>query len=238
MRVVTTCNKEGFDAYGHRLLDGWKHWPREAELHWYTEGFDLPETPGVRAIPMDHLQALSSFKRHHFKYRPPNYLYDVVRFSHKVYAAVDGLSTYNGLGVWLDADCVTYRDIPPDYLRSLLTKDAYIGLFQRAGTYSETGLWIVDCSHPQHQSFMQTWQDFYDSGAFASLGGWTDCHTLDATIRKFTKADFIKVTNLSGEHADNMHPMSKVDLGRYIDHCKGRRKVAGVSPENPHRAAA
>ena len=236
MRVVTTCHKDGFEQYGHRALAGWKHWPKSAELHWYTEDYDIADTPGVVAVPNRHLQALQDFKRKHGGYRPPNYLWDVVRFAHKVFAAIDALAGYKGIGVWMDADCVTYRDIPEGMVEALLERDAYIGIFGRRGMYTETGFWVMDCSHPQHEAFLSTWQEWYDSGAFRTLGGWTDCHTLDATIRKFR--DAIKVTNLSGEFADDMHPMAKVELAKYLDHTKGPRKLSGASPENQYREAA
>jgi len=218
------------------MIDGWKHWPRDAELWWYTEDYDVPETAGVKTVPVSHLQQLTDLKRRYGKYVPPAYIWDVVRFSHKVFAAIDALSDYRGIGVWLDADCVTHNDIPDGYIENMLEKESYIGIFRRDGMYTETGFWVMDCSHPVHNDFLQTWAGWYDSGGFATLGGWTDCHTLDATIRKFKGQ--IKVTNLSGEHSSNMHPMSQVDLAKYIDHCKGPRKLEGFSPENAHREAA
>jgi len=238
MRVVTTCSGHGFREYGHRVLEGWRLWPRTAELRWYTEGYSIPETPGVEAVPLEHNQSLQNFKRKFGRYVPPGYLWDIVKFSHKVFAAIDGLSDYDGIGVWLDADCVTTKTIPDGMIEGLLERDAYIGVFQRAGLYTETGLWVVNCAHPQHRAFMSMWQEWYESGGFKTLQGWTDCHTLDATIRKFSKAGLIKVTNLSGEYGNDPHPMAKVPLAEYLDHCKGRRKIAGISPENQYRTAA
>jgi hypothetical protein len=34
-----------------------------------------------------------------------------------------------------------------------------------------------------------------------------------------------------------MHPLSKIELGKYIDHCKGARKEKGFSPENHARVS-
>lgn len=237
MRVVTTCHKIGFEAYGHRMMDGWKFWPCESELWFYTEDFDVVG-PKVSSIPNTKIQSLQAFKAKYQNYRPVSYLYDVVRFSNKVYAAYDALFEYKGLGVWLDADCVTYKQIPDGYIENLLPKGKYMALFKRDGLYSETGFWIVDCSHPQHQSFLNMWVEWYESGAFKELGNWTDCEMLDATIRKFEKANLIETASLSGQFGREMHPMAKVDLAQYIDHCKGGRKAQGMSPENQFRAAA
>ena len=232
MRVVTTCNEAGFKEYGFRVIDGWHHWPRDAELHWYVEGFDLPETEGIKQKSVEYIHQLANLKRRYSSYIPPSYMWDVVRYAHKVFAAVDGFRNYGGIGVWMDADCVTFKDIPAGFFEEQLGR-SYIAIFNRT-SYTETGLWIVDCSHDLHQEFMETWASWYESDAFSTIpGGWTDCHTLDATIRKFK--DAITVTNLSGDHADDIHPMSYSRIGEYIDHCKGPRKASGISPENPNR---
>jgi hypothetical protein len=231
MRLVTTCNAEGFERYAHRILEGWKYWPADTELWWYTEGFTIPNKPdGIVEISTDKLQGLQAFKLKHGKFRPPNYLFDVVRFSHKVYAAVDALSDYKGVGVWMDADCVTRKPIPPGFIENSLGRD-YMAMFKRRGMYTETGFWIADCSHEQHREFLSTWVEWYDSGAFKDLANWTDCETLDATVRIFEKAGLIKTGSLSGEFEKEMHPMAKSVIGAYIDHTKGDRKDLGYSPE-------
>lgn len=236
MRVVTTCHKAGFEQYGHRCLEGWKHWPN-GELWWYAEGYDLPETERVRAVDIGTLSDLSEFKQRHRHYVTPAWEWDIVRFSHKVYAARHALRDYDGIGVWLDADCVTYRDIPEGYIEGLLG-DAYMALFKRTGYHTETGFWIVNCGHEKHREFFDTWVQWFDAGSFKGLQQWHDCTTLDATVRKFEKAGHIKTVSLSQGYEKEMHPQAKSDLAKYIDHCKGPRKGEGISPENQHRKAA
>jgi hypothetical protein len=234
MRIVTTCHKAGFEEYGHRLLETFKHFPQGTELWWYTEGYNLPKTDGVVEISLDKLYDLQAFKLRHANFVPPNYLFDVVRFSHKIYAAVDALMDYKGIGAWLDADVLALKDIPPNYLESHLRK-AYIACFKRKGMYTETGFWIADCSHEQHQAFMSTLVEWYDSGVFKTLPIWTDSEVFDATVRRFEKNGLISTVSMSGAYEHDMHPMAKVDLAQYLDHCKGARKAAGFSPENANR---
>lgn len=230
MKVVTTCHKAGFERYGHRVLETWRLWPETAELHFYTEGFDLPETPRVVAHRVEDLPELCAFKAKHGHYKAPNYLFDVVRFSNKVYAACDALKDHKGVGVWLDADCVTRKPIKPGFIEWHLG-GTYLAMLKRAGMYTETGFWVMDCAHEAHSDFLQTWRAWYDTDSFKSLPNWTDCEALDATVRKFEKAGRITTTSLSGQYEKEMHPMAKIELGKYIDHCKGGRKELGYSPE-------
>ncbi len=237
MRCVTTASKEGLAEYGHRSLDGRKYWPGGTEFIWYTEGYKSPVEHGWREL-LD-IKAFVEWKAKHIGYRAPDYRFDVVKFAHKVFAAADAFYDYDGIGVWLDADCVTYAQIP-DGLIEKQVEDAYIACYQRTGLYTETGLWIMDCSHPEHKAFLDYWRDLYHSEGYRQLPHWHDCLTLDATIRHF--GDRIKVNNLSGPFSKHMHPQAMTELGRYIDHGKGARKIEGRSPENrfreEHEAAA
>ncbi len=234
IRVVTTCHKDGYEMYGLRFVQGWQHWPMDAELYWYVEGFMPPPMPRTTLIPTSKVEGLETFKQRFTHYVPVAWNWDVVRFSNKVYAVADAFRDFKGIGVWLDNDCVTFKDISSEYIKSLLPKGSYMAMFKRTGMATETGFWVMDCSHPEHEGFLATWQNWYDSNSFKDLPEWHDCYTLDATVRLFEKRDLIKTHSLSAGHEKDMHPLCKVELGTYIDHCKGRRKIKGYSPENPH----
>jgi len=226
MRLVTSCTGQHFKDYAYRLFDSFKHFPAGTELWWYTEGFSLPQQDGIVQIDIASLGELGEFKERYADYKAPNYMFDVVRFSNKVFAACDALKDYQGVGGWIDADCVILKDIPDGFVEGHL-QDAYIALLQRKGMYSETGFWLMDCTNPVHRDFLRMWAEWYRSDAFKTLVNWTDCETLDATIRRFKK-DGLKVTSLSGEHAKESHPLRKIELGKYISHLKGQRKYTGV----------
>jgi len=241
MRVVTTANKDGLEAYGQRWLDSRKHWPASAEFWWYTEGYELPlqkdekSKPSIVRKDFAELPEFVQWKERHKDYKPPNWEFNVVGYAHKVFAAIDALYDYDGIGVWCDADCETFRKIMPGVLEQELG-DAYLACYQRNGYHTETGFWLMDCSKPGHQAFLDAWQAWYLTDSFKQLSVWHDCQTLDATIRHFKGQ--MEVKNLSGEFANDMHPMALTELGKYIDHCKGQRKIKGRSPENKHRTAA
>jgi hypothetical protein len=236
IRVATTCHKAGYEMYGLRFVQGWSNWPTDAELYWYQEGFQSPPMLNTTLIPTSKVEGLENFKRRFTHYIPVSWQWDVVRFSNKVYAAVDAFMDFKGIGVWLDADCVTFNPISADYLRSLIPAGCYMAMFKRTGMATETGFWVMDCSHPEHQAFLETWRSWYDGNHFKDLPEWHDCYTLDATVRLFERKGLIKTHSLSGEFEKDMHPICKVELGKYIDHCKGKRKIDGRSPENLNRS--
>lgn len=236
MRVVTTASAGGLADYGYRWLDSRVNWPDGTDFVWYTEGYDLPAGyPDVRTKDLGKLKQFMEWKARHAFYLPPSWRWDVVRYAHKVFAACDALDGYDGVGVWLDADCVTFAKIPDGLLEEQVA-DCYLAHYGRTGHYSETGLWIVNCAHEAHKSFLTAWRNIYLSGRFRQLHEWHDCCTLDATIRRFVADDRIATRNLSGEFARDMHPQALSELGAYIDHCKGPiRKRTGRSQENPRR---
>lgn len=66
--VVTTCNSEGYDRYGRRMIESCdRHFPDDVALWVYAEGFK-PEVPSKRVIAVDLLQScpdLVAFKERH-----------------------------------------------------------------------------------------------------------------------------------------------------------------------------
>jgi hypothetical protein len=207
-------------------------WPKDTEFIFYTEGFEIPPTERLTQKDFRDITDFSDWKLRHSAYIAPSWQYDVVRYSHKVFAAIDALYDYDGVGVWLDADCVTYKLIPEGLIEKQLN-GCFMACYQRTGMYTETGMWIMDCSHPEKKAFLDFWRAIYFTERYKDLLQWHDCMTLDACLRYFRNR--VTVHNLSGEHAKAMHPQALSELGKYIDHCKGPRKIKGVSHENKHR---
>lgn len=230
MRVVSTAPKHALETYLPKWLEARKNWPRGTEFKFYREGFDV-DCPGKDLSEIPELQA---FKRRHQGFVSPDWRFDVVRFANIAFAVYDGLYDYDGIGLRLDADAVTYKKIPKGLIEKQLG-DAYLACYQRAGAYTETGLFIVNCAHPKHKEFMDTFRDWYLSDKFKKFNtGWHDCIAFDYAI----KLTGVPVVNLSGEFSKLAHPQAASELGRYIDHQKGARKALDRSPENKFRKAA
>ncbi len=242
--AVTTFNHRGFEEYGHRCIETFKNWPKGSRLLVYADGVkvDPSERIEVRDLATS-CPSLRSFKNRFKEYRPKSWEFDVVKFSHKVFAAVHGLTDWTGLGVWLDADCVTYNEIPDGYLQSLIPDNRYMAFFGRQRMYTETGFWMVDCAHSRHKDFMTEFVKFYTSGEIVKMPQWHDCVAIDHVRRNF-ESEGLRNQNLTksleigieGGSEKEMHPMAFSELGKYIDHCKGNRKKNGFSPENRIRA--
>lgn len=227
MRVVTTAPKGA--AYAQRWLDSRKNWPTDTEFLFYTEGYEV-DCPGkdFRDLP-----EFSEWKLKHSRYRHPGWQWNVVGYAHKVFAACDAFYDYDGIGVWLDADCVTYKPIPEGLIESQVA-EAYMAIYARQGLYTETGFWVMNCAHPAHKDFCDKWRAWYFGERYKKLPMWHDCMTLDMNLRQTG----VPVKNLSEGAEKTMHPMAVTELGQYIDHCKGPRKVLGYSPENKHHQEA
>ena len=251
MRVITTANRDGFAQYGQRWIDSVGNWPSGTEFFWFTEGYTLPYTPREQQMieqvgagsrdgwierrEVNAIEDFAAWKLRHAGYVPPSWKFNVVGYSHKMFAFMEATKDYDGVAVWLDADCVTYREIPPGTIEATV-KDAYIAHYGRTGRWTETGLFVVDCSHPAHADFWAFVREVYLNDHYRVMHHWTDCFVLDAAIKKFTGTGQIVANNLSGDKEKFGHPMAMTELGRYVDHCKGsERKEAGRSPENKFR---
>lgn len=228
IKFVTTCHKQGFDDYGHRLLAAHEFLP--GELVWYTEGYSVPCT----SVDLETLKDLQDFKARHRHFKPPSFTMDVVRFSHKVFAAIDAMSEHDDLAVWIDADVIPYKPMPEEYVRSQLPEGCYIAMFKRADNYSECGYWVVDCKHAGHKQFMDALRRMYVDDAFIDLPEWHDSYLVDVIVRNLEKARVIKSHSLTDKRAEKAeHPMALSDIAKYVDHTKGPdRKKNGYSPEN------
>ncbi len=248
MRIVTTAHKAGFLQYGQAWLDSRKHWPAGTEFYWYTESYALPHQPDelqmieqagagstagwIERCDCNDIADFVAWKLKHARYVAPAWKYDVVAYAHKVFAFAEATRDYKGIAVWLDADCVTYRDVPAGLIEKQV-EGAYLARYERPGRWTETGLFIVDCAHPLHVDFWEWMRNVYLEERYKVLHHWTDCFVLDAAIRAF--GERIAVVNLSGDKSDHAHPMAVTELGQYIDHKKGPRKAMHASPENRHR---
>lgn len=227
MKVFTSFSQALYDAYAHRVVESFKNWPAEAKLIIYSEDMKGEDSERIEWRDLN-FPDLVRFKA----CAPPsdaNYRWQAARFANKVWAMTEGSMNESGLCFWLDADCDTYRKLSADFLRRLIPPQYYLAYFDRPRAYPETGFWCVRANHSCHRPFMEGFKRIYTSGEIFKMREWHDAYVFGQYVRGLPH---LKTVNLSGEFETHSHPMAKVQLAKYIEHAKGRRKLTGVSPEN------
>ena len=246
--AVTTFNDEGYERYGRRFLASFdRRWPAEVTLHVFYEETLPSETSGrfVYHNLLAEIPELVSFKeRHrentirtgHHKDGEYGYRTDAVRFAHKVFALTQcGLSLMDQADVlfWLDADTVTFEDIPAELLEALLPVDAYTSYLGRAHTHSECGFVGYNLAHESNNEFMSFWRKLYLDDSLFQLPEWHDSFVYDVIRKTFEDKGKFTSFNIAAANPASDHPFVNSVLGNYMDHLKGKeRKVAGKSFED------
>ena len=158
-------------------------------------------------------------------YKPESYMFDVVRFSHKVFAlekCADALKDSHDYLIWLDADVITKKPIDYEWLREVLPAGdevcSYLGRNQadNAVDYSECG-WVAYNLRAGAYELLEAMKNDNVHDKFKDdEKGWTDCHVFDDR-RTGGK-------NLSeGVKGTDVWPFTK--LAEKMVHRKGNRKI-------------
>lgn len=213
MLAVTTFPEWGWDVYAERCIGSWvKSWP--GSILAYYEGVAPPScVPGVEFRP------LSSDIRTRFLSlnvpEPPNFLYDVKRFCHKVFAQLLAMEE-NDQFYWLDADIEMLKS-PPEELIQEVMEQSFVSFLGR-NTYTEAGVIAFNKEHEDFPEFESRYRWCYEKGGIFKFNYWTDCHAFDYARNG-------KGYNMTpdGQGVDNVLPASP--LGEYMVHHKGLRKM-------------
>lgn len=237
--VITTCHGAGWQQYGRRMVETFdQFWPADIPLHLYAEGFQ-PDHP--RPLVQELPAWLGEFKARHAddarangivdgKY---NYLYDCVRFAHKVAAVTDAAFRRPAdVLIWADADIITHAPLDEQWLAGIFPSGPYIAWLDRNTRFlhPECGFYMLRCTHPAHLALMTNLRELYETDAVLDLPDTNDCSVLQHLILKAERAGLVSTHSLSGEAWDDGHPLINGPLGARLDHLKGPRKAAGRSP--------
>jgi len=228
LKAVTTFSKKGYKEYGERFLKSFvKHWPIPITVY-------FEEKPSFKhkkitykplndiRLPIgnvkDYLEETKHLNGVNGSY---DYNRDVSKFCRKVFAQYDNREEKF---IWLDADCVTFKDVPMSFVEKLVEYPiTYLG---RKGFHTETG--FIGFNKPEN--FFDEYVNLYLTGDIMRLPYWHDCGAFDHA-REVTKTHG---WNLSSDwDGKDLHVFVNSILGKYIDHCKGSRKRQGYSPEHP-----
>lgn len=240
-KVVTTCNKKGWDTYGRKMVETFRNfWPDDVELVLYNEDFEAPEGVTSRNFPKWHYEFKERHKGNPTAHglnrevnrhgRAHDYRYDCVRFSHKVAAITDiGNRTNNGYLIWIDADTLTHEAVTHEWLDNLtrcVNGDKYIAWLERDNKYPECGFMVFNSVHPAHKFFMCHLADLYSTDQVFEYDETHDSFVIEQFIKFFYERGVIGLpVDLSGPKARrSSHPFVLSPLGEKLDHLKGNIK--------------
>lgn len=246
--LVTTFNQLGLETYGQRMIDTFqRYWPQEMKLLVFAENCRPSHANNVEVYDIFDASAdLTEFVRRHHNnplahgLAGPSGLYDerkkfrwdAVRFSYKVFAvsAAQKIQNQDWL-IWLDADTYTHSPVPHHWLATVCPESAMCSYLGRGENYhSECGWVAYNLSHPRCASFINDFADMYRKDLIFHEREWHDSYIWDLIRRRYKdECEFFNLNPEPDTKGLAKHPFINSELGRYMDHIKGKRKNQGHS---------
>lgn len=178
----------------------------------YTEGTTIPESRSLHDV-----SGWSEFQEQTAHIKPDSYLYDIRRFSHKVYAQLDAFKLEHRYIVWLDGDVVVKQNLTKPFLKRLLN-GGFCAFLGRQGCYTETGFLIFDTKHDDFPEFERRYRAQYDQKLLLLQQYWIDCIAFDVSRHG------LEANNLTPEVYGMVNVFDKSPLAPYMEHRKGNLK--------------
>ena len=201
MIVFTTFDREKhWKSHARRMVQTFeKHWPVKLVV---VEKQNLLHVPPGPPPPSD------------------TWRHDLKRFLWKASCIVENAIPGS---IWLDADVVTLKRVPSDFLERMTAAPV---TYLNRHPVPETGFmgFGEGC-----QPFLRAYREIYESGAVYELDGWADTHV----ARAAAELSGTEVANLCPGAKGWGHPWCRSPLAEYMDHRKGQRKKLSMSPEHP-----
>ena len=168
-----------------------------------------------------------------------SFLWDAVRFANKVFCVINAVRNSNEYDyvLWIDADTFTFRPVPTDFFTGLLPKETMLTYLGRedptvgtGGIYPECGFVGYNLAHPETQNFINDWEQLYITGDVFKILEWHDSYVF-WHLSKIYRAEKNILVNDIGYHkgVKGHHVFINSELGLYMDHFKGNRKLEGKS---------
>lgn len=166
-----------------------------------------------------------------------NFAFDAVKFCRQCFIPEEASCWLpdGELLAWSDADVLTLRPVPENFVEQLLG-DGDICYLGREGTHSEIGFWAVRLNH-KTRNFLTHFANMFRTEEVFKLDAWHSAYVFDYVLKKHVAAGALVPINLSPRGVvGNKHVWHQTILGHYLDHLKGDyRKRMGQSPERRAR---
>jgi len=171
--VITTFSKDGYELYGHKMLETWiEHWSEEYNLLVYTENFNILEKDSrIKVVDLNHsCPDLLEFKEKSNALlldknrREISRIQKTVKWSHKVFAITDAiLNSNDDYFIFLDGDTYTTNPVG-SLLAEKLIEDHLIAVhfeYLKGKLHFETGLIVFNKKHKQIEKFLKLYKSAY-----------------------------------------------------------------------------
>jgi hypothetical protein len=234
MNIVSSFTVEGYNLYGKSFIDSFaEFWPEDIKLTIYFEGTVLPDShPRVTWKFINDVEHHDVFmSRLTFSLMSGNLgngEYNInldARMGRKVFIQMHAMKTMGGKVFWLDADSITFSKIPRTFLDKCLPDSFFNCFLGRDGWYyTESGFIGFNSTHAIAEAFYMTYLRTFLTGAIFTLKGWHDCYGFDFARSQFPASNFKNLAE--GLPKGTMHPFVNSELGKYMDHRKGPRKLS------------
>lgn len=246
--VVTGFGPAGYDLYGKNFLKTFDlYWPKNVNVYYYVESpVDSPRGTCLSLWLCDGAHEFfernkdiaeycgrAEVKGWREKDRKNGYSFrwDAVKWFRQIvipnHAA--GLMNDGDILAWFDADVVTFKDVPDQFIDKLvghLWDLVYIG---RDKGEPELGFWAVRLN-PVTRAFLKAMADCYTSDEVFKLEQYHSGFVFDNKMKVYENLLGMKIKSLAPPM--NGHIWHCTPLGDYSDHLKGpKRKVIGYSAE-------
>jgi hypothetical protein len=246
--VITSFHNEGLKQYGQRMINTFEqNWPDEVDLIVCAENCQPSYTRSNTRIY--NLLELSNncrtfVERHknnpmaHGQAGPPEvwnprkaFRWNAVRFAYKVFSvSLCANNTSHGWMIWIDADTHTHSTVPLEWLSKVCPNDAMISYLGRGEKYhSECGWVAYNLDHPETRNFIQDFVGMYNTDRIFEEREWHDSYIWDVVRRKYQDNKFYNLNPSYNDKGLAGHPFINSELGLYMDHVKGDRKIYGHS---------
>ncbi len=212
IEVVTTFNNKIFDKYAYQFV---KSYNLPFELKIYNEDEGMYEN-----IP----ECLEFIERNKHR-NPKNFLYDGIRFCHKVYAFTDAIlkSKADGL-ICLDADTIFYNPFNEIFVEKEIHDEecmmTYLG--RGSNTYSECGFLYFNLKHPKIKEYANQMKQMYDKDLIYNEKEQHDSYIWDLIRKKF-ETKFNVINKNIGDNKIG-HVQKRSILSHYFHHKKSELK--------------
>ena len=133
--------------------------------------------------------------------------------------------------IWIDADTHTHSPVSLEWLATVCPQDSLASYLGRGENYhSECGWVAYNLEHPHTRQFIQDFVNMYISDDIFKLKEWHDSYIWDQVRKRYqTENKFFNLNPIADSKGLAGHPFINSELGRFMDHMKGDRKLRGQS---------